>query len=86
MRFNDLVNRAKDVVEKRGGTDQLKKDAEQLKNIASGPGTAQDKAKRAADHLKNPRGGGQPDRPEPRPEGGQAERTPRDSSAPREGS
>jgi hypothetical protein len=66
MRFGDLVNRAKDVVDKRGGTDQLKRDAEQLKDIASGPGSAQDKAKRAADALKNPRGGAE--RPPQRPE------------------
>ena len=66
MRFGDLMNKAKDVVDKRGGTDQLKRDAEQLKNIASGPGSTQDKAKRAADALKNPRGGGVPGR-EPRP-------------------
>ena len=66
MRFGDLMNKAKDVVDKRGGTDQLKRDAEQLKDIARGPGTTQDKAKRAADALKNPRGGAEPGR-EPRP-------------------
>ena len=73
MRFGDLVNRAKDVVEKRGGTDQLKRDAEQLKDIARGPGSAQDKAKRAAEALKTPRGGAERDRhaegPPHRPEG-----------------
>jgi hypothetical protein len=66
MRFGDLVNRAKDVVDKRGGTDQLKRDAEQLKDIARGPGSAQDKAKRAADALKKPRGA--TERPPHRPE------------------
>ena len=66
MRFGDLMNKAKDVVDKRGGTDQLKRDAEQLKDIAGGPGSTQDKAKRAADALKNPQGGdeGQPPAPE----------------------
>jgi hypothetical protein len=54
MKLNDLVNRAKQVMEKRGGTDALKKDAEELKDIARGPGTAQEKAKRAADALKDP--------------------------------
>ena len=39
MRLNDLVNRAKQVVEKRGGTDALKEDAQELKNVASGKGS-----------------------------------------------
>lgn len=70
MKLNDLVNRAKRVVEKRGGTDSLKKDAEELKDIARGPGTAQEKAKRAADALKDPGAPGR-DRPAgtPRPDG-----------------
>jgi hypothetical protein len=63
MRLNDLVNRAKQVVEKRGGTDALKEDAQELKDIASGKGSAQDKAKRAADALKDPGAPGEPKRP-----------------------
>ena len=54
MRFGDLVNKAKKVVDQRGGTDALKQDAEELKDIAGGRGTAQDKAKRAAEALKDP--------------------------------
>lgn len=54
MRFGDLVNKAKKVVDQRGGTDALKQDAEELKDIARGRGTAQDKAKRAAEALKDP--------------------------------
>ena len=87
MKFGDLVNRAKDVVEKRGGTDQLKKDAERLKDIAGGPGTAQDKAKRAADALKNPQGSERPgperDRPPARPEGGERQASGARRNAPR---
>ena len=45
---------AKNVIDKRGGDEALKADAEELKNIATGPGTASDKAKRAADALKDP--------------------------------
>ena len=52
MRLNDLVNKAKKVVEKRGGTDALKEDAQELKNVASG--STKDKAKRAAEALKDP--------------------------------
>jgi hypothetical protein len=54
MRFNDLMNKAKKVVDQRGGTEALKQDAEELKNIARGKGSAQDKAKRAAEALKDP--------------------------------
>ena len=65
MRFGDLVNKAKKVVDQRGGTDALKQDAEELKDIARGGGTAQDKAKRAAEALKDPGapGGQQRERP-----------------------
>ncbi len=54
MRLNDLVNKAKRVVDQRGGTDALKEDAQELKDIASSKGSAQDKAKRAAEALKEP--------------------------------
>jgi hypothetical protein len=63
MRLNDLVNRAKKVVDQRGGTDALKEDAQELKDIASGKGTAQEKAKRAAEALKEPGAPGGQDRP-----------------------
>jgi len=70
MRWNRLVDQAKKVAEGRGGTDGLKRDAEKLREIATGRGTAKEKAQRAADHLKQkpadsqskPPGGG--DRPE----------------------
>lgn len=54
MRFGDLVNKAKKVVDQRGGTEALKQDAEELKDIARGGGSTQDKAKRAAEALKDP--------------------------------
>lgn len=58
---------AKRQIDKRGGTDALKQDAQQLRKIAAGPGSAGDKAKRAADALKDPGPGGkQPWRPGPR--------------------
>jgi hypothetical protein len=63
MRFGDLVNKAKKVVDQRGGSEALKQDAEELKDIARGPGSTQQKAKRAAEALRQP--GGQ--RPRERP-------------------
>jgi len=54
MDFKNLQRMAKNLIDKRGGTDALKADAEELKNIATGPGTASDKAKRAAEALKDP--------------------------------
>ena len=63
MRLNDLMNRAKRIVDQRGGTDALKEDAQELKDIASGKGTTQEKAKRAAEALKEPGAPGGPDRP-----------------------
>ncbi len=54
MKLNNLFNQAKRVVEQRGGTDALKRDAEELRKIAKSKGTAQDKAKRAAEALKDP--------------------------------
>ncbi len=47
-----LANKAKDVIDERGGTDRLKADAERLRAIATGPGTPQEKAKAAGDALK----------------------------------
>ena len=49
-----LTDRAKDVVEKRGGTDALKSDAEELRGIAKGEGSLKDKAKAAAAAMKDP--------------------------------
>ena len=49
-----LTRRAKDMVDKRGGTDALKADAEQLREIAKGEGSLKDKAKAAAAAVKDP--------------------------------
>jgi hypothetical protein len=54
MNFKSLQRQAKQLIDKRGGTDSLKEDAEELKNIAKGPGTVGDKAKRAGEALKHP--------------------------------
>jgi hypothetical protein len=60
MKWNQLADKAKKVVDGRGGTDGLKRDAEKLREIATGHGSAKEKAQRAADHLKQQPG----DRPE----------------------
>jgi hypothetical protein len=52
--LNRLFKRAKKVVDDRGGTQALKKDAEELADVAKGRGSAGDKAKAAAEALKDP--------------------------------
>jgi len=49
-----LTDRAKNLVNKRGGTDALKEDAEELKDIAKGEGNLKDKAKAAGKAVKDP--------------------------------
>jgi hypothetical protein len=67
MDFKSLQRKAKQLIDKRGGTDSLKADAEELKDIAKGPGSVTEKAKRAGDALKDP-GAKTPDTPaSPRP-------------------
>ena len=46
MDLGKLAEKAKGLVAKRGGTDSLKKDAEELKDIAGGNGSVTDKATR----------------------------------------
>jgi hypothetical protein len=67
MNLKSLQRKAKQLIEKRGGNESLKADAEELKDIARGPGTVADKAKRAGEALKDPGAKG-PDTPaSPRP-------------------
>jgi hypothetical protein len=62
MDFKSLQRKTKQLIDRRGGTDSLKADAEELKDIAKGPGSFADKAKRAGDALKEPGAEG-PDKP-----------------------
>lgn len=62
MDFKSLQHKAKQLIDRRGGTDSLKADGEELKDIAKGPGSVADKAKRAGDALKDP-GAKVPDTP-----------------------
>ena len=54
VNFKRLTDRAKDVVEKRGGVDSLKQDADELRKIAKGKGSLKDKAKAAGKAVKDP--------------------------------
>lgn len=54
MDFKKLANKAKDAIDKRGGVDSLKADAEELKGVAKGEGSLTDKAKAAAAAIKEP--------------------------------
>ena len=59
MDFKKLADKAKDAIDKRGGMDALKADAEELKKVAKGKGSLADKAKAAAAAVKEP-GAGKP--------------------------
>ena len=52
--FKKLGEKARDLIDKRGGTDSLKEDATELKDIATQKGSLSDKAKAAAEALKDP--------------------------------
>jgi hypothetical protein len=54
VNFKRLADRAKNVVDKRGGTDALKEDAKELREIAKGKGSLKEKAKAAAEAVKDP--------------------------------
>jgi hypothetical protein len=54
VNFRRLADQAKKIVDKRGGTDSLKEDADELKDIAKGEGSLKDKAKAAGQAIKEP--------------------------------
>jgi hypothetical protein len=66
MNFKGLQHKAKQLIDKRGGTDSVKADAKELKDIAKSPGSMADKAKRAGEALKDPGAKG-PDAPSASP-------------------
>jgi hypothetical protein len=68
MNYRMLAKVAKTVVDKRGGTDALKADFEQLQQIAKGEGSVGTKAGKAAAALRTPGGArvkATPDAPAP---------------------
>jgi hypothetical protein len=62
MDLKRLSQQAKRLIDKRGGTKSVKEDADELRDIARGEGSLSDKAKAAADAIKDPGAAG----PEPR--------------------
>ena len=48
-----VAERAKKTIDERGGTDALKEDADELKEIAKGKGSVGDKAKKAASEQRD---------------------------------
>jgi hypothetical protein len=62
VNFGRLTDQAKKLVDKRGGTDALKEDAEELKDVAKSKGSLKDKAKAAGEAIKDPGAKG-PDEP-----------------------
>ena len=54
MNLKRITDKAKELVQKRGGTDSVKEDAAELKDIATGEGSLTDKAKAAAEAIKTP--------------------------------
>jgi hypothetical protein len=52
--LSGLVDRAKGVFQKRGGSQAAKEDLQELKDIQAGGGSTTDKAKAAAEALKDP--------------------------------
>ena len=52
--FSSLANKAKEIFNKRGGTEAAKEDLQELKDIHARGGSMSDKAKAAADALKDP--------------------------------
>lgn len=59
MKLGKLVDRARSEIDRRGGKDALRKDADELRNIAKGPGSFSEKAKKAAEAVKDPGAKGQ---------------------------
>ena len=69
MDLKSLQRKAKQLIDRRGGTESVKADAQELKDIAKGPGSVTDKAKRAGEALKDPGAKG-PDTPTAPPPAG----------------
>lgn len=53
MNLDRLTDKAKKIIEDRGGMDALKADAAELKDIATGEGSLTDKAKAALAAIKD---------------------------------
>jgi hypothetical protein len=59
MDLKRIANKAKELVDRRGGTHSLKEDASELKDIATGQDSVPDKAKAAVEAVKDPGAAGE---------------------------
>jgi hypothetical protein len=82
MRLGNIANKAKQQIDKRGGMDALKGDADELKDIAKGKGSLKDKAKAAGQALKDPGKTEEPAGEAPTPAAGPPGETPPGSGGP----
>ena len=67
MKFNRIADKARQILDRRGGMDALKEDLQEVKAAAAGRGSFKDKARAAAEAVKtpgrNPQQPGAPDAP-----------------------
>ena len=63
MGLGDMMNKVRDMIGNRGGTDAVKEDAEEVKDVVTGEGSTTEKAKDTAEALKDPGAPGTPDTP-----------------------
>jgi hypothetical protein len=63
MDWKAMADKAKQVFQQRGGSKAAKEDAEELRNVAQGQGSIADKAKDAAEAIREP-GAHHPDSPD----------------------
>lgn len=63
LKLNRIADKAKQAFDKRGGMDALKEDLQEVKDVATGEGSLKEKAKAAADAIKQP--GRTPEDPDP---------------------
>jgi hypothetical protein len=54
VNFKRLADQAKKTIDKRGGMDSVKEDAQELRDIAKGKGSLKDKATEAGKAIKDP--------------------------------
>lgn len=52
--FKAMADKAKQIFQQRGGAQAAKGDAEELRDVARGPGSDADKAKAAAEAIREP--------------------------------
>jgi hypothetical protein len=57
----NVITRAKELFQRRGGTEAAKEDAQEVKDVAQSDASMGDKAKEAAEAVKDPGAPGEPE-------------------------